>query len=332
MAITGIMRPGFIQVRVLDMPASVEFYTKRIGLHQVSEGPDGRVYLKSADEFDHHSIVLRRADSAGIDVAAFKCLKDSDLDHYEKRVKDYGSRSITLKAGEQPGIGRRIGFTIPAGHRIELFAHSDQSDPKPRIHNPDVWDLEPHGMAARRFDHSLLYGPDIEKTLDFFEKALDFRCAERVNMPDGLLAIWLTCGMKAHDIAFVKHPEPEQAPPSRVRTRELERGRARGRHHHPLRHLGRHRPDPPRHHARSDDLFLRSVGQSMRNVRRRLHLLSGPADPHLGRDAGRQGDLLLRASAQRSVPVRRFVRRAGRASRTTALGVRAKGGGLRRKL
>ena len=27
-------------------------------------------------------------------------------------------------------------------------------------------------------------------------------------MPDGLFAIWLTCGMKAHDIAFVKFPEP----------------------------------------------------------------------------------------------------------------------------
>ena len=27
-------------------------------------------------------------------------------------------------------------------------------------------------------------------------------------MPDGLLAIWMTCGMKAHDIAFVKYPEP----------------------------------------------------------------------------------------------------------------------------
>src|SRR5271165_4670557 len=44
MAIAGIMRPGFAQVRVLDMPAAIEFYTKRIGLHQVTEGPDGRVY------------------------------------------------------------------------------------------------------------------------------------------------------------------------------------------------------------------------------------------------------------------------------------------------
>ena len=27
-------------------------------------------------------------------------------------------------------------------------------------------------------------------------------------MPDGLLAIWMTCSTKAHDIAFVKHEEP----------------------------------------------------------------------------------------------------------------------------
>jgi catechol 2,3-dioxygenase len=38
--------------------------------------------------------------------------------------------------------------------------------------------------------------------------ALDFRCAEKLVLPDGLLATWLTCGAKAHDIAFVKHPEP----------------------------------------------------------------------------------------------------------------------------
>lgn len=208
MALSGIMRPAFVQIRVLDMPAAIEHYTKRIGLHQVCEGADGRVYLKTADEFDHHSIVLRRADAAGIDLMAFKCLEEADLDRYEKRITEYGIAVDQVAAGEMPGIGRRIGFTIPSGHRIELLATSEMSEPKPRIHNPDVWDVEPHGMAARRFDHALLYGPDIEKVLDFFVKALDFRLAERVDMPDGLLAIWLTCGMKAHDIAFVKHQEP----------------------------------------------------------------------------------------------------------------------------
>ncbi|RBP03053.1 catechol 2,3-dioxygenase [Roseiarcus fermentans] len=208
MAMTGVLRPGFIQIRVLDMPAAIEHYTKRIGLHQVSEGADGRAYLKAADEFDHHSIVLRRADRAGLDLMAFKVREDADLDAFARRVEEYGIAVDAVPAGEQPGVGRRIGFTIPSGHRIELFAHSDASDPRPRVHNPDVWEVEPHGMAARRFDHALVYGPEIEKTLDFFVKVLDFECAERVDMPDGLLAVWLSCGMKAHDIAFVKHPEP----------------------------------------------------------------------------------------------------------------------------
>src|SRR5208337_4690810 len=170
MAITGIMRPGFIQIRVLDMPAAVEFYTKRIGLHQVTEGADGRVYLKSADEFDHHSIVLRRADTAGIDIMSFKCLEDADLDRFEKRVTEYGFPVDRVPAGEQPGVGRRIGFTIASGHRIELYAHASLSDPKPFIHNPDVWSVEPHGMAAQRFDHALFYGPNVDENLDFFEK------------------------------------------------------------------------------------------------------------------------------------------------------------------
>jgi catechol 2,3-dioxygenase len=208
MALTGVLRPGFIQIRVLDMPAAVEHYTKRIGLHQVHEGNDGRMYLKAADEFDHHSIVLRRAESAGLDMMAFKVREDSDLDMFEKRIVEYGYPVDHVAAGEQPGIGRRIGFTIASGHRLELYARADQSDPKPRILNPDVWELEPHGMAARRFDHALLYGPKIEENLDFFTKVLDFCCAERVDTPGGLLAIWLTCGMKAHDIAFVNHPEP----------------------------------------------------------------------------------------------------------------------------
>jgi catechol 2,3-dioxygenase len=210
MALSGILRPGFVQIRVLDMAAAIEHYCDRIGFHKVMEGSDGRVYLKSADEFDHHSLVLRRADTAGIDLMAFKCLEDSDLDRLGKRVQEYGIAVDKVAAGEQPGIGRRVGFTIPSGHRIELYAQAEMSDPKPRMHNPDVWEVQPHGMRARRLDHALLYGPNIEKNLDFFTTVLEMRCAERVDMPDGLLAIWLTAGMKAHDLAFVKYPEPNK--------------------------------------------------------------------------------------------------------------------------
>lgn len=208
MALTGVLRPAFIQIKVLDMKASLEYYTKRIGFHVVTEGDDGRVYLKAADEFDHHSLVLRQAETAGVDYFCFKVLEDADLDKFKKRIEEYGIEVDDVRAGEQPGLGRRISFVIQSGHRIELVAESKMSDPHPLIHNPDVWAIEPTGMRARRMDHCLLYGPNIDQVQDFFEKCLDFRCAESVTMPDGLLAIWLTAGMKAHDVAFVKHPEP----------------------------------------------------------------------------------------------------------------------------
>ena len=54
----------------------------------------------------------------------------------------------------------------------------------------------------------LLYGPNLDQVLDLFTNVLDFSLAEYVDTPDGKLAIWLTISNKAHDIAFVNHPEP----------------------------------------------------------------------------------------------------------------------------
>ncbi|HEY0834382.1 MAG TPA: catechol 2,3-dioxygenase [Azospirillum sp.] len=208
MALTGVLRPGFIQVRVLDMAAAETHYIDRVGLNKVGTGPDGRLYLKAWDEFDRHSLILRKADTAGVDMMAFKVASDADLDSFEKRITDWGIAVDHVAEGEQPGVGRRIGFTIPSGHRIELYATIELSEKHPPILNPDVWPEEPRGMKANRFDHALLYGPDVDKVLAFFTEVLDFSLAEKVELPDGLLAIWLTCSNKAHDIAFVKHAEP----------------------------------------------------------------------------------------------------------------------------
>jgi len=58
MALKGVLRPGYIQMRVTDPDAALKHYVDRVGLHEVSREPDGRVYLRAWDEFDRHSIVL----------------------------------------------------------------------------------------------------------------------------------------------------------------------------------------------------------------------------------------------------------------------------------
>lgn len=209
MALTGVLRPGYIQLRVLDTDAALTHYVDHLGLSKVSDGDDGRIYLKAWDEFDRHSVILRKADTAGFDVMGFKVAQEADLDSFEKRLTDYGLTVEHVPAGEQPGVGRRIAFMLPSGHRIELFHQMEMAEKHPAVVNPEIYPEIPHGMKAIRFDHALLYGPDIERVRDIFEVCLDFRTAERVELPDGGdMAIWLTCATKAHDIAFVLHEEP----------------------------------------------------------------------------------------------------------------------------
>jgi len=211
MAVTGVLRPGFIQIRVLDMDKALTHYVDRVGLDLVSREADGRVYLKAFDEFDRHSIILRQADTAGIDMMAFKVASAGDLETFQARLDKMGLKVDHISAGEQPGLGRRIGFTIPSGHRIELYAQIAEAAKHPAIVNPHVWTELPHGMKAIRFDHALLYGPNVAKVKEVFEKALDFKTAEYVEAPDGgYMAIWMTCSNKAHDIAFVECPEPNK--------------------------------------------------------------------------------------------------------------------------
>jgi catechol 2,3-dioxygenase len=86
MAVNGVLRPGFVQIRVLDMAAALVHYRDRIGLIEVSREDDGRVYLKGYDEFDRHSVVLREAVRPGMDFMGFKVIDERSLVDYEKRL------------------------------------------------------------------------------------------------------------------------------------------------------------------------------------------------------------------------------------------------------
>ncbi len=209
MAMTGVLRPGFVQIRVLDMAESLTHYCDRLGLYKVSEEADGRVYLKAYDEFDRHSVILRPADEAGMDVMGFKVASDADLDRFARAVEAQGIEVAEIPAGEQPGVGRRISFIAPTGHRFDLYAEMELSEKGPMTENPDVWREEPKGMRPLRFDHCLLYGPDVDGVIRLFTDALGFSLSEYVHTEDGLIvAAFLTCSNKAHDIAFVRHEEP----------------------------------------------------------------------------------------------------------------------------
>lgn len=209
MAMSGVMRPGFVQLRVLDLDEAIAHYEGQMGLELVSREADGRAYLRAYDEFDRHSIILRQADSPGMDAMGFKVATDADLANFEARLRAKGVTVTEVPAGEQPGMGRRVRFETPTAHTFDLYTECALSDNGPMTDNPDIWRHEPKGMRVVRFDHCLVYGGDIDGTAAIFTDCLDFKISEQAVDPDNgmKIAIFLTCSNKAHDVALVRFEE-----------------------------------------------------------------------------------------------------------------------------
>ncbi|QEW06909.1 catechol 2,3-dioxygenase [Nitrincola iocasae] len=206
----GVMRPGHIQIRVLDIDEALKHYRDLLGLLEMDRDEQGRVYLKGWTEVDKFSVVLREADSAGMDFVAYKCVDEATVDKLREELIAYGCQIQDIPAGELKDCGRRVRFDSPSGHQFEIFATKKQTG-KWGLNNvnPEAWPRNLTGMKATRFDHCLLYGPNINDTIDLLRSLLGFDLAEQVVDDKGTrLAGFLTVGMKAHDVAFIEHPEP----------------------------------------------------------------------------------------------------------------------------
>lgn len=205
----GVMRPGHIQLRVLDMKEALGHYRDLLGLIEVETDSEGRVYLKGWTEVDKFSVVLREADEPGMDFVGYKVLNNEVLDQLQKELVEFGCNVEEIPAGELNGCGRRVRFDSPTGHMFEIFAEKEQTGKwgLSKV-NPEAWPRDLKGMKATRFDHCLLYGDDIDGTLKLFQDVLGFDLAEQVLDENGdRVAQFLTVSMKAHDVAFIKHPE-----------------------------------------------------------------------------------------------------------------------------
>ena len=78
---------------------------------------------------DKFSVVLREADSAGMDFMAFKVVDDATLSKLKQELEAFGGLDVVeIEAGELAGCGRRVRFTAPTGHVFELYADKEQND------------------------------------------------------------------------------------------------------------------------------------------------------------------------------------------------------------
>jgi len=206
----GVMRPGHIQLRVLDMQVALNHYVDLLGLIEMDRDEQGRVYLKGWSEVDKFSLVLREADEPGMDFLGFKVMDREALDSLAAALTHHGCAPESIPAGELKGCGERIRFVGPSGHSFELYAEKEYTGRWGVSEvNPEAWPRGLKGMRAERFDHCLLYGPNLEETRRLFTDVLGFWLAEQVlDEEERHVGDFFTLSNKAHDIAFIEHAEP----------------------------------------------------------------------------------------------------------------------------
>ena len=215
MALTGVLRPGHVALRVLEMAPALKHYRDVLGLIEVARDDKNRVFLKAWDEHDHHSVVLREADEAGMDYMGWKVDSPATLKKLAADVEQSGlaTEMSWIPAGEHPATGERFRFTIPTGHVMELFAEKaivgNNCGTDGQDINPDPWPDGLKGIAATRFDHCLLYGDDLDGSVKLFTEVLGFGIAEQVMLAGDkkfMIGAFLSCSNKAHDVAFIRQP------------------------------------------------------------------------------------------------------------------------------
>lgn len=212
MSVTGVLRAGLMQLRVLDLEKAVNHYVNVMGMDEVGrDASTKRVFLKCWDEFDHHSFILREAETAGMDFIGFKVQDDSCIDTLESKTRAFGLNCKIIPANtDQPGFGRRLAVDLPTGHRLDLFAYTDMAADRPQLKNPNIWQRHPHGMGVSNFDHALLYGPNSAEAVRYCTEVLGMGKVEVVKMPDGNgdIVTWLACANRTHDLAILEFDQP----------------------------------------------------------------------------------------------------------------------------
>ncbi len=205
----GIWRLGYVEVRSLDLERDAGFWRDVVGLIETArEG--GKIYFKCWDEQDHHSLILKQDQRAGIERVAFKVEGKEDLEEYRRRLEGAGVETAYIP--EDVARGEALRFPIPNGHTVELYYRMDKvGNGLPRVNPAAPWpkELTWNRIAPPRLDHLSLPAADPQRTIAFFTEVLGFRMSERVVDDSGrMLAAWLfATANTTHNLSILGGPD-----------------------------------------------------------------------------------------------------------------------------
>jgi catechol 2,3-dioxygenase len=202
---SGIMRLGFVEYQVPDLVLASNFYEQVFGLIKVAETPE-RLYYKCWDEYDHHSVVMKKAADLGLIKIGWKVEEESDLSRLEKKIQDYGIETRRVPGGEELEIGEAVSFVAPSGQTMWLYHKMTQVGKA--VIPPEIVPHDLPGIGPTHLDHMVIAAEDLGEMVKFLTTVLGFRISEQVLDPEGRpIFSFLFLRSKPHDLALTTGPK-----------------------------------------------------------------------------------------------------------------------------
>lgn len=170
------------------LEAELEYYTELLGAKLVLRTADDVCYLSLG--LDHHNIVLRPGDVAGLLVSGFQLSAHTDLD---RLGEDFAALKLNpeFKDSQRPGVSRLLEVTV-AGYRFQFFSEMEMPAPG----------FSTSGIAPSRLGHIALITPEADALVSFFKDTLGFY---ETDWFEGL-ASFLTCNYDHHTMNIIGAP------------------------------------------------------------------------------------------------------------------------------
>jgi catechol 2,3-dioxygenase len=196
---------GHVELLTPTPEASLEFFVNVMGMTQSGTLLDS-VYLRGWDDYEHHTLKLTAAKTAGLGHYAFRTSSQAALERRVAKIEQSG-RGIGWTDGDL-GHGASYRFKVPDGHILELYHETQwyQATPetKPALKN-QASRFPGRGANLRRIDHINLLSSDVKTDREFMQEVLGCRLTEQIVFEGGIeKGAWLTVCNKSYDVAITQ--------------------------------------------------------------------------------------------------------------------------------
>jgi len=196
---------GYVELFTPTFDESKWFFTELLGLREVAADGDS-VYLRSWDDYQHHSLKLTAHDTSGIGRLGYRTSSAAALERRVAAIEAAG-RGLGWRDGD-PGIGKTYTFADPDGHPMDLYWEVEKTAPPaefaPALKNQA--ERYPGAPATvRRLDHVNFLAADVETNGTFVRDVLGGRPTEQIRLNTGKIAgQWLTFTNKSYDVVYTE--------------------------------------------------------------------------------------------------------------------------------